>query len=234
VESAAALRWYGPCAGVLAEPHHETAFGHLPLEETMRTHTSPPATWALAFLALGAAALIGCSNLFTAPDTQSAGATPEINRPAAAHGSLLGGAGDLLGDPVGTTTSLLDKTVQTISGSDGGKVTAGRFTVHFPPGAVSGDGEVTVEVPDTTVMRVDLHIKNAPNRFEVPVTLEVSFAGFDRDPLVDPARYKIFWLDEAAGRWRMLETHVDLERRTVSTELLHFSTYAVFEGKAGW
>jgi len=186
---------------------------------------------ALTLIALGAVALVGCASLPTAP-----AATPDAASVEARLVRVPGGAepGGLVGDLVGTTTSLLEKTVQTITGVDGGTVTAGRFSVEVPPGAITGTGEVSVTVPDTTVLRVDLHILNAPNEFNVPVTLEISYAGAEGGFDVDPTQFKIFWHDEERGVWRMLPTEVDLERQTVSTRLEHFSTYGVLEAKAGW
>lgn len=189
-----------------------------------------------ALIALVAVALIGCSNLPTSPQSAHAVSTSEA---LARMVRMPGGAapGGLVGDPQGgtasATTSPPEQTIKTISGVDGGRVSAGRFTVDVPPGAIEGEGEISVKVPDTTSLRVDLHILNAPNAFKVPVTLEVSYAGHD-NPDADPGHYKIFWFDEAAGVWRMLPTEVDLARQKVSTRLEHFSTYGVLEAKAGW
>jgi hypothetical protein len=130
-------------------------------------------------------------------------------------------------------TQTLTKTVKTISGSVGGTVRKGRFAVQVPAGAFSGDGEISVEVPDSTRMRVDLHIRNVPNDFSVPVILEVSFAGIEEQN-IDPRALNIFWHDEEAGVWRQLPTTVDLERQVVTTPLEHFSSYGVLEAKAGW
>lgn len=190
---------------------------------------------AATLIALAAVAMIGCSTLPAAPVVPDGiQAEAEASLVRVPGGAAPGGLTGLLGDLAGTTTTLLQKTVKTITGVDGGRVSAGRFTVEVPPGAISGTGEISVTVPDSSVLRVDLHILNAPNAFEVPVTLEVSYAGVDGNPDADPAYYKIFWFDEQARVWRMLQTEVDLERQVVSTRLEHFSTYGVLEAKAGW
>jgi hypothetical protein len=188
---------------------------------------------ASVLVALGLVTLIGCSSLPTAPapaDHATLSMESHIVRARAPAGLLSG-----LTELVTGTLNALTKTVQTITGHDGGVVRKGRFAVEVPPGAFNGAGEITVEVPDSLELRVELHIRNVPNDFDVPVTLEVSYAGLD-SPDVSPAHLSIFWHDEVAGVWRKLPTTVDTQRQVLSTPLEHFSTYAVFEleAKAGW
>lgn len=182
-------------------------------------------------VALGLIAAVGCSSLPTAPvgdPSANTRVSPEFVRVAPSAG-LLGGALDLLEGTVQAVT----KTVKRITGSDGGSVTKGRFTVQIPAGAFNGDGDISVEVPDSTRLMVDLHITNVPNDFAVPVVLEVSVAGVEAEN-VDPNFLNIFWHDEAAGVWRQLPTTYDPQRKVVSTPLEHFSRYGVLEAKAGW
>jgi len=188
-------------------------------------------TAALAIVAvLGLVALAGCAAAPTAP---AGSVTPLEARLVRAPGS-----GGLTGDPIeaatSTATTLVQSTVQSVSGTVGGVVRAGRFTVAVPAGAFDGDGDISIDVPDSTALLVKLHITGVPNAFKVPVTLRVSYEAFDGDPSTDPAYYKIFWYDDSTQRWQMLETAVDTKNKTVSTELEHFSTYGVLEAKAGW
>jgi hypothetical protein len=178
--------------------------------------------------ALTLVALAGCAALPTAPtpDPQSDATLVSLVRAP-------GNAG-LIGDLLDGATGLVQSTVETISGTVGGVVTKGRFTVEVPPGAFDGTGDITIEVPDPEVLLVNLHIAKVPNDFNVPVTLEISFAGLEGGFDTNPAYFSIFWFDEEAKRWKMLPSVVDLERQTVSTQLDHFSTYGVLEAKAGW
>ncbi len=194
----------------------------------MRTHGIRRALALAVVAALGLTALAGCGALLVAPQSTVGDAqalTMLVRTPAYAG---------LVGDVAGGLTSTLTKTVKSVTGTTGGTVRAGRFAVEIPAEAFDGTGDVTVDVPDTTMLKVNLEIANVPNRFDVPVTLVVSYAGMEDDPSLDPAYFKIFWYDEKSAVWRMMPTTVDTKLRTVSTELEHFSTYGVLEAKAGW
>jgi len=188
-------------------------------------------TAALAIVTvLGAVALAGCAALPSAP--QGAPGTIEARLVRAPESAGL--VGDLLGGTTGTVTGLTQTTLESISGTLGGTVRTGRFSIVVPPGAFDGTGDISIDVPDSNALLVKLHITQVPNEFKVPVTLKVSYENFDGNPEADPSYYKIFWFDEEAGQWRMLQTVVDTKAKTVSTELEHFSTYGVLEAKAGW
>jgi len=186
---------------------------------------------ALAIVAvLGAVGLAGCAALPTAPRSASAPIEASLVR-APGNAGLIG---DATGGATGTVTGLTQSTLESISGTVGGTVRTGRFSVVVPPGAFDGTGDISIDVPDSNALLVKLHITQVPNEFKVPVTLKVSYANFDGNPEADPSYYKVFWFDEAANQWKMLETVVDTKAKTVSTELEHFSTYGVLEAKAGW
>lgn len=181
---------------------------------------------ALALVALMSVA--GCSNLPTGPqreatadagsEAQSTAAAPiEISEPSGLLPAL---------NPVISVTRM-------IVGMIGGRVSAGNFTVVIPPLAVLGTVTIKVTQPDALKPVVDLNILPASaNIFRIPVTLVANASPMSTDML---AKAYIAWFNPATGRWEPMPSKVDLERRTVSCPLQHFSIYRVEVGsKAGW
>jgi hypothetical protein len=199
-----------------------------------------PRIRALKLLAwAGLALLAGCANLPTAPDLSSdssanTGATWARVAPAKQEGP--GGTGGLSPLP-GTEVELVG--TRDVPGLLGGEVNAGPFTVKIPPGAFEGIGSISVTVPDPSVLRVKLHITGVLNHFNVPVTLEVDWTDRLGDP-DDAGDLRMVWFDESLGSWVFIPSEVDLQKRTISTQLEHFSDYGVVEmngvveSKAGW
>ncbi len=155
---------------------------------------------------LAAATLIagasGCSTLPTAPAVPdpSAGGTQVAATTVSAAGQArkmepeLSGGGTLASSGPGLTVSAR------ISGRLGGVVTAGRFTVVFPPRATRGQPTLTITVPDTMVLACWLAISPpSANGFSVPVQLTARCAG------ILPARAmpgaSISGYDPIAGQW---------------------------------
>ena len=166
-------------------------------------------------------ALSGCSNMPTAPVM-----TPDSN----ASGG--GAPSQVLGllDGGGTTTT--NSKTATI-GLLGGTVSAGDFTLVFPPGALLSPATVTVTQPDLAHSVVNLSIAPASaNHFLLPVLMTASARKMDRS-LVSVAC--ISYYNPSTGKWEDLASTVSLLGLTVSTPLSHFSTYRVStDGKAGW
>ena len=175
-------------------------------------------------LALGAALLFGCAGLPTEP-SQSLAPGDYIDAPNWA------GTGTAE-QPVGLVKEIKKK--QQVSGTTGGTVTAGRFTVDVPQGAFDGDGEISVEVPDSTMLRVSLHITGVPNDFDEPVALVVDWEDAIGELEPDPSSLQMAWFDEVAGKWVIIPSEVDLRNKTITSYLEHFSDYGVIQAKAGW
>ena len=127
-----------------------------------------------------------------------------------------------------------------IDGANGGRIRCGRFVLVVPPGAWIGKGDVTVTMPDTTVMLADLGISPASlNKFAVPVELCLVTEGIS----VPVDNLGMYWWDPAAVRWQAQVTDKDLTDNPeliyqqdythgMVIELGHFSRYS--GGKAGW
>lgn len=177
-------------------------------------------------LALVAALMTGCGRAPTAPVVTPEPVASQAAKPAAAEAGLIG-------DLVGRVARLVVRTLHLV-GSLGGSLTNGRWTVVLPPGAVDGNGQVTLAVANAA--SADCHLEIFPrslNDFSVPVTLTASCASVPASELAD---YVIYWYDPAARRWVEQPSEVNLAARTVSARLSHFSMYSVGKkgGKASW
>jgi len=117
-----------------------------------------------------------------------------------------------------------------IIGSLGGVVRAGRFAVIVPAGAISGAAQVTVTMPDSTMMLCDLSISPpSANQFKIPVQL---VADLSSAKLLDVSKCTTYWYDPNRATWMSLAAKSRTSGPLVLTDLNHFSKYA--SGKAGW
>jgi len=177
---------------------------------------------ALALMTLIAG--VGCSSLPTEPQ-------PGVgSQPAAAGGNP--SAGTAVAGPMPIEIQPTTDT-KTIYGTLGGLVSAGNFTVVIPPLAISGTATVTITQPDASKPYVNLEISpSSANGFQVPVTLIVDASPMKTKKL--RAAY-VSWFNPSTGKWQPMPSKVNLESRTVTCPLQHFSSYAVESGgKAGW
>ena len=197
-------------------------------------------------------ALTGCNGLFTmplAPQSQ----TPNEPAPEAGPEILVIESSNttqyrmaqydsvpVAADPVeGTVDRSLTVTTK-IDGKYGGRLHCGRFVLVVPKDAWVGKGDVTMTMPDTTVMLVDLGIyPSSLNKFAVPVTLCLVTEG----TTVRLQDLSMYWWDPAAGTWTYQPTDKNLTdnqylldgesyTQGMAIELGHFSRYS--GGKAGW
>jgi len=111
------------------------------------------------------------------------------------------------------------------------QVTDERIVV--PAGAVLEATLFTMSTVSGPVVDVDLHafggdllnrLLSPVELFKKPVTLELSYANATN--VTDPSRLVIVRLLDD-GRYEVLPTKVDKERKVVSAELEHFSKYAM-------
>jgi hypothetical protein len=205
------------------------------------------------FLAAAALlALTGCNGTFTLPfEPQSQTPTdpppsagPEIlvveESNATLYRMATADSVPLIPDVVDGIVDRSIKVETKIDGHEGGRLRCGRFVLVVPKDAWVGLGDVTMSMPDSTVMLVGLDIQpSSLNKFAVPVTLCLVTEGTTAR-LQDLAMY---WWDPAADKWMSQVTDKDLtdnpdllygENYTqgMAIELGHFSRYS--GGKAGW
>ena len=128
-----------------------------------------------------------------------------------------------------------------MDGAVGGKMRCGRFVLLVPAGAFVGTGTVTMSMPDSTVMIVDLSIEPADlNGFQKPIDLAITTT----DVSVSPDSLQIYYYNPDSKEWQSLSCDTALQddprlvedvvtvTRGLLTPLTHFSKYSA--GKAGW
>jgi len=149
-------------------------------------------------------------------------------------------AGTVNVEPVPADRKLSESTV--MDGAVGGKMRCGRFVLLVPGGAFAGTGTVTMSMPDSTVMIVDLSIEPADlNGFQKPIDLAITTT----DVMVSPESLQLYYYNPDLKEWTSLscDTAVEDDPRLVEeqsvtvtrgllTPLNHFSKYSA--GKAGW
>ena len=110
----------------------------------------------------------------------------------------------------------------------GGSVSVGGTTIAIPAGALLASANVTVTVPASNYLEVDVSIDGVPHfLFELPVTITVSYDRCSRAN-IDKAPLSVWYIDS--------DTHALLEQmggiddkvaRTVTFLTGHLSGYAV-------
>ena len=116
---------------------------------------------------------------------------------------------------------------QLVDGMKGGTVSVGSFRVEVPAGAFGGPATITLTQNDPSVLQCDVAIdRPGANQFQVPVALVAVLP--NRSSLND----KMLWFDPALGAWREVGCSVDPDKLELTSQLWHFSTYAV--SRAGW
>jgi hypothetical protein len=203
------------------------------------------------FLAAAALlALTGCNGAFTLPfEPQSQ--TPTDPPPSAGPEILVVDASNTTEYRMATADSvpltpvegIVDRSITIttkMDGQVGGRLRCGRFVLVVPKDAWIGKGDVTMSMPDSTVMLVNLDIYPVSlNKFAVPVTLCLVTDGTS----VQLQALSMYWWDPEAAKWMSQVTDKDLTdnpdllyganyTQGMAIELGHFSRYS--GGKAGW
>lgn len=158
---------------------------------------------------LSVLAVMGCGTNSPVSPSQDIATSPGIDDPQFAQ---------LLSASAGTDRPFVTSTTaQVVSAADGGTVTNGYYTVHFPPGALTEDTEITMEMPyfPSAVVRLGPH----GIQFEKDVTLSL-----ETDMVADDAEaFSVLWYNEDAGCWESIGGY--MEDGCVKAELQHFSDY---------
>ena len=204
--------------------------------------TSSRGTWQ-AVLVLGLAiAISGCGESLTNPAPPPAGTGPQPDGPeilmitdqSVRYVKLAAEQVDGTG-AAGTSRAIHVSAV--IDGDVGGRLRCGRFLLAVPPGAFEGEGTISMSMPDSTIMVVDLEIDPAElNDFKQDVKLCMLTDGtrLSSDDL------QIYWWNPKYSEWKAIQCDRDLTDDTSITgttegllsHLTHFSRYS--GGKAGW
>lgn len=168
-------------------------------------------------VALASVLAAGCSQLPTQPIVES---TPGM------QGMRAQADPSRLVPPPPTDNPLTSQSQARIQGNRGGKITAGIFTAVIPPGAFSGYATVSITQPDVNQPVAVLEIYPASkNGFHKPVQLIAQLHNVDPVMLMQAGMAE---LDPATGEWLAMNGETQNPQfMTVSTPLMHFSTYRV-------
>ena len=109
-----------------------------------------------------------------------------------------------------------------ISAETGGTVTNGYVSLYFPPGALTEDTEITIDMPRYPEAMVELGPHGI--EFNKNVIMTLPLAKVDSDAI----SYRTLWNDENAGLWVDIGGKID--NNNVVTELQHFSDYGYQSG----
>lgn len=138
---------------------------------------------------------------------------------------------------LGWLVKTVEATLALLLGSDGGVLSLLNHVLTVPAGAVGEptlfsmtvlqDGYVEVELtatPKSLLRRLLFWRKVEEVNFRVPVELSLSYANATN--VTDPSRLKIMRVNPN-GRHEILPSTVDLESKTVTADLDHFSRYCM-------
>ena len=185
-----------------------------------------------AALLLSPAAFFGCQGMPTAPVTEVQ--DPSRMLPPSAQMLAKGGSNapgqikkNSIVAAVPDTPDSTGSRTFALRAATGGSFTFGRYTVQFPPGAVSGDGRVTISVPDGTVIGCDLSIDPpALNNFVQLATLTIDMHKTN----VKHSNLGTLqvWLAQTDG-WVDEGGTFDVQGWSISEQIPHFSVR-----RAGW
>lgn len=204
--------------------------------------TSARGTWQAVLVLSLAIAIAGCGESLTNPAPPPAGTEAEQDGPeilmitdqSVRYVKLAAEQVDGTG-AAGTSRAIHVSAV--LDGDVGGRLRCGRFLLAVPPGAFQGEGTISMSMPDSTIMVVDLEIDPAElNDFKQDVKLCLITDGtrLSSDDL------QIYWWNPKYSEWKAMNCDRDLSDDTSITgttegllsHLTHFSRYS--GGKAGW
>lgn len=166
--------------------------------------------------ATGAAVFVACA----APNITGTERSGEIEQ-----SRLLGfgGGNDLIECPSGETA-----TASATIGVAGGVVKAGGVSIAIPANALLGDAEVTVMVPASRFVEVDISVAGSEHfEFRLPVVVTMSYARCSRSN-INLAPLSAWYIDSDTKA--LLEKMPSIDNkllRTVTFTTLHLSGYAI-------
>jgi len=120
-----------------------------------------------------------------------------------------------------TETKTTSKSITTTSG---GTVTVNELSISIPPGAVSGDKNISINCNHDEYLQADFGPDGT--QFNIPATLTISYANADMTGMT-PANLSISWFNPNAGKWVDLGGTVDTNAQTVSVPVWHFTEYTL-------
>jgi hypothetical protein len=181
---------------------------------------------ALAAVAFVAFLLVGCSH-FDAP-TASQPSTSDMGMWNPAGPGALPGYNVPIVDPgywephAGSVINPAQTVVSAIIGPNGGSLRLGPHSLVVPAGAVREPITFSLTVASRTSIALDCG--PSPFRFDVPVTLTLSYAGTSFTSAANPSNIEILYM-AADGSLEEIPGTVDVRGASVTAQVSHFSRY---------
>jgi hypothetical protein len=117
-------------------------------------------------------------------------------------------------------------------------IAGGHYELQFYPGSLTvGQLDVTIHEFNPQILAFELGPHGS--QFNVPVRLEISYAGTNADPSspnYEPGALESYWMNPATSVWEQVPGTNDLVQKTYTVFLPHFSLYglAIIDGTADW
>ncbi len=122
----------------------------------------------------------------------------------------------------GTKPALVPGVSKVISAASGGSVGNEYVRLDFPPGALNGDTEVTIDMPEPGKMVFVFGPHGI--HFNKPVTMTVFLDKTNAAGMADMA--ETLWFNEQMGWWEPVEKIESSDPNAAESLLEHFSKYA--------
>ncbi len=172
---------------------------------------------ALTFLSVLAA--VGCGDYSPVSPSQD-NTMPGVENPLFVR-LLSTPEGSIIPSDSGDRSIVMGASSKMISAEEGGVVSNGYFSVHFPPGALVEDTEITIEMPEYPSAVVRLSPHGIYFRKEVTLSLPTELIESENP------NYRVLWFNEEAGVWEDMGGYV--EGGYVNVGLEHFSDYGYLD-----
>jgi hypothetical protein len=129
-------------------------------------------------------------------------------------------------NPVGQGRQKKFKVKEFIDADEGGVVSYGDFEVIIPPNALKKDSKIKMQGSEEDDIWV---MKYGPGqKFNLPVIIVISYKKLDLGG-INPEDLRIWYFNPETKKWEKVGGTVDLEKKTVSVDVMHFSRFTMAE-----
>ena len=122
--------------------------------------------------------------------------------------------------------SLAESNSATISASQGGSVTCGLVTLVIPPGALSEDTEITIEIENPAILVADFGPDGL--EFNTAVVMRWDLTGTSAEG--EAQSTESLYFNETTQLWEEVNMLSPPDANTTETEIEHFSKYSQSTG----
>ncbi|MFH2036126.1 MAG: hypothetical protein ABIJ45_06960 [Candidatus Zixiibacteriota bacterium] len=108
--------------------------------------------------------------------------------------------------------------------SEGGRVSLYDVDLYFPPGALSTDTLISIDIPDLAVFANNFGTNGL--QFNVPVRVVMNYRDADLTG-INESNIAMAWFNTRTGNWDVIDCQLDTNNKTVTAFVNHFSAYAL-------